>query len=241
MRTGHKTDVGRVRRLNEDSYYVNEDEDLLYGIVADGMGGHKAGEIASAMMVDIVKNHIKNRAEEGLDYVEMSEIVRQAFLSANNLIYTYAKYNDNIMGMGTTATLAMIYEDRIITAHVGDSRAYAVGEEVKQITKDHSYVAELVARGLLTPEQAKHHPKRNYITRAIGTEEIVKVDINIRAYNGEVIAVCSDGLFNYVDNESMKRIIDGNGSLQKAAEMLVDMANDKGGNDNITVLLLERN
>ncbi len=241
MRIGKQTDVGKVRKLNEDSFYVNEDEELLYAVVADGMGGHKAGEIASSMMVDIVKNHINNRADKTLDYIEMAEIARRAFIAANNLIYTYAKYNDNIMGMGTTATLAMLYRDKLITVHVGDSRAYAVGaDKIEQITRDHSYVAELVSRGLITPEQAKHHPKRNYITRAIGTEEFVKVDTNIREYSGEVIALASDGLFNYVEDESIKNIVNGNDSLQRAAEMLVDMANDKGGHDNITVVLIQK-
>ena len=239
MRIGKQTDVGRVRKLNEDSVYVNEDKRFLYAIVADGMGGHKAGEVASAMMVDIVKNHINNRVSEQIDYIEMSEILRQSFISANNLIYTYAGYNDKIMGMGTTATLAMIYRGKIITVHVGDSRAYAIGCGIKQITKDHSYVAELLSRGLITPEQAKNHPKRNYITRAVGTEEFVKVDVCIRDYGGEVILVCSDGLFNCIDDEEIKKIVQENEDLQNAARMMIEKANENGGADNITVALIE--
>lgn len=235
------TDIGRIRKLNEDCYFVNDDFEFLYGIVADGMGGHQAGELASMMMVDIVTNRLANNLTTELDYVEAGEAVRQAFVAANNIIYTYARNHYKVMGMGTTATFSMIYRNKLITAHVGDSRAYIVSEnEIRQITRDHSYVAELVARGEISPEMAEHHPKKNYITRAIGAEETVKVDISIKDYNDETVILCSDGLTNYIKDDEMKAVINDNKDLQRAAEALVEIANDRGGRDNITIVALDK-
>ena len=186
MKYGAITDIGMRRKINEDNYYVNESDKFPYAIVADGMGGHQAGEIASMMVIDIIDSYLYKNLNEELDYVEAGETVRQAFISANNIIFNYAKNHYKIMGMGTTTTLAMIYRDKIITAHVGDSRAYKIGDDIEQITRDHSYVQELVSRGEISAEMAKHHPKKNYITRAMGAEETVKVDISIKPYQREV-------------------------------------------------------
>lgn len=235
MQFGACTDIGKKRRINEDSYYINESDVFPYAVVADGMGGHQAGEVASAMLVDIVKNHLHNRLEEEMDYVEAGEVARQAFISANSIIYNYAKTNYKVMGMGTTATLAMLYQGKVITAHVGDSRAYIIGGDIKQLTKDHSYVQELVARGEITPEAAKRHPRKNYITRAMGAEDTVKVDISIKPYNGETILLCSDGLTNLVEDDEIRDYVKNGKTLQKSAEGLVALANERGGGDNITV------
>ena len=241
MQFGAMTDVGMCRKINEDNYYVKADGAFPYAIVADGMGGHKAGEIASMMVVDVIRNHLENSLSEDQDYVEAGETVRKAFISANNIIYKYAENHYKIMGMGTTATLAMVFKGRIITAHVGDSRAYTIDKnEIKQITRDHSYVQELVSMGKITKEEAKHHPKKNFITRAMGAEETVKVDVNIRPYNGETILLCSDGLVNFVDDEEIKDIVQTRGSLKKKTEQLVNTANSRGGKDNITVIILKK-
>ncbi len=241
MQFGAMTDVGMCRKINEDNYYVKADGAFPYAIVADGMGGHKAGEIASMMVVDVIRNHLENSLSEDQDYVEAGEMVRKAFISANNIIYKYAENHYKIMGMGTTATLAMVFKGRIITAHVGDSRAYTIDKnEIKQITRDHSYVQELVSMGKITKEEAKHHPKKNFITRAMGAEETVKVDVNIRPYNGETILLCSDGLVNFVDDEEIKDIVQKRGSLKKKTEQLVNTANSRGGKDNITVIILKK-
>lgn len=145
------------------------------------------------------------------------------------------------MGMGTTTTLSMLYGGKVITAHVGDSRSYMIADDsIKQITKDHSYVQELVARGEITQAQAKNHPKKNYITRAMGAEDTVKVDITIKPYNGEKILICSDGLSNYVEDEEIRENINKQNTLQEGAQALVDIANERGGRDNITVVVLER-
>ena len=240
MNYGAVTDIGRVRKINEDNYYVCGHAPFPYAVVADGMGGHEAGEVASAMVVDIIRDCLEKNLSETFDYVEVGETIRQAFIAANTIIFDYAKSHYKVMGMGTTTTLSMIYGGKLITAHVGDSRAYMVdGEKITQVTKDHSYVQELVARGEITPEMAKHHPKKNFITRAMGAEETVKVDIVIKAYSGEKVVLCSDGLTNFVEDEEIKDCLNNEKSLQDAAQTLVNLANERGGRDNITIAILE--
>lgn len=236
MQFGAVTDIGMRRKINEDNYYINDSGQFPYAVVADGMGGHQAGEIASMMVVDIIENHLSKNLDTSLDYVEAGEAVRQAFISANSIIFNYAKNHYKIMGMGTTATFAMIYQNKIITAHVGDSRAYKIGEEIKQMTKDHSYVQELVSRGEISPQMAKKHPKKNYITRAMGAEDTVKVDISIKPYAGETIALCSDGLTNFVEDDEIMAYLKNGATLQEGAEKLVELANSRGGSDNITIV-----
>lgn len=240
MRFGAITDIGIRRKINEDNYYVHDSDIFPYAIVADGMGGHQAGEIASMMVVDIIENHLRKNLTEDLDYVEAGEAVRQAFISANSIIYNYAKNHYKIMGMGTTATFAMIYMNKIITAHVGDSRAYMLSDKIVQITKDHSYVQELVSRGEISREMAKNHPKKNYITRAMGAEDTVKVDISIKPYNGETIVLCSDGLTNFVDDDEILEYIKNGNTLSDGTEKLVALANERGGGDNITIVAFEK-
>ena len=241
MQFGAATDVGMCRKINEDNYYVLTEGNFPYAIVADGMGGHKAGEIASMMVVDVIKNRLENMLDSDMDYVEAGETVRQAVISANSIIYHYAENHYKIMGMGTTASLAMIYQNKIITAHVGDSRIYRITkDEIKQLTKDHSYVQELVSVGKLTPEEAKHHPKKNFITRAMGAEETVKVDINIIPYNGEKILICSDGLTNFTTDEEIRDTMNEPHTLQENSEKLIELANSRGGKDNITIVVLEK-
>ena len=241
MMYGAATDIGRVRNLNEDNYAVSESAPFPFAIVADGMGGHKAGEKASLMAVETVCAQLAGTLTEDLNYVDAGEAARRAFIEANSSIYTYSKLHYKVMGMGTTATLAMLHSDKLITAHVGDSRAYIIdSNSITQVTRDHSYVQELVMRGEITPEQAKHHPNKNYITRAMGAEEAIKVDIGIRPYNGEKVLLCSDGLTNMLDDDEILEIINKCSDLQTAAETLIKRANEAGGTDNITVVVLER-
>ena len=241
MTYGAATDIGRVRNINEDNYAVSENMPFQFAMVADGMGGHKAGEKASLMAIETVRDELLEKLREDMDYVEAGETARRAFIEANSSIYNYSKLHYKVMGMGTTATLAMIHSDKLITAHVGDSRAYIIdSNSITQVTKDHSYVQELVMRGEITPEQAKHHPNKNYITRAMGAEEAIKVDVGIRPYKGEKVLLCSDGLTNMIDDDEILEIINKCSDLQAAAEMLVERANEAGGNDNITVVVLER-
>ena len=168
MRIGAVTDIGKQRKLNEDSYFVYRNKNLLGGMVADGMGGQNAGEVASAMATGTVKEYIINEFNPEMDYVEIGEMIRRAFLKANERILDYSKTDSTLSGMGTTATLAIIYQEKLIIAHVGDSRAYIIEEDkIRQITNDHSFVQELLSRGEITKEFADRHPARNYITLSL--------------------------------------------------------------------------
>jgi len=241
MQYGASSDVGKKRKINEDSYYIETETENPYIIVADGMGGHMAGEVASRMAVDIISNHIAKYLVEGLDYVEAAEVIRRAFLSANTIIYDYSAQHYKVMGMGTTATLSMIYGEKLLTVHVGDSRSYAVsGDKIRQITRDHSYVQELVAMGRLTPQEAKNSPNRNFITRAMGAEEKVKPDVFIEPYSGEKLLLCSDGLTNFVEDEELLEILNKDNDLQRAADAMIALANERGGLDNITAAVMAR-
>ena len=224
MRFGAITDIGMRRKINEDSYCIHNEEIFPYAVVADGMGGHQAGEIASRMAVDMIEDYLNKNLNEALDYVEAGETIRQSFISANSIIYNYAKNHYKVMGMGTTATLAMIYQNKVSNT------------DIQQLTRDHSYVQELVMRGEISPEMAKHHPKKNYITRAMGAEDTVKVDISIKPYNGETLVLCSDGLTNFVDDEEILSHVKRKKALQKSAEDLTALANSRGGSDNITIV-----
>lgn len=241
MQTGTATDTGKIREKNEDNFFAYDNGWLTCGFVADGMGGHEVGEVASRMAVDIIGESVKNDITREMDYVEAGEALRKAFINANYAIYDYSVKNMGKCTMGCTATAALIYMDKLITVHVGDSRVYKIDSGITQVTKDHSYVQELVSRGEITKEEAKTNPNRKYITRAMGTEESIKADVSISAYNGESILVCSDGLTNMVDDEDIRDIILNNENADKAAEILVEKANDNGGTDNITVVILKNN
>lgn len=159
--------VGKVRKLNEDNYGIYSCDEYSYAIVADGMGGHLAGEVASKMAVEIIGEYIVTNMRCDLDKFQAKEVIVKAFKKANEEIYNYSCENESVMGMGTTTTLCMLRDGYVIYVHVGDSRAYLVDKKINQITKDHSYVQELVKLGQITPEEAKHHPCRNYITLSL--------------------------------------------------------------------------
>lgn len=232
------SDIGKVRKINEDSYDVYNGEFYSYAIVADGMGGHLAGEVASSMAVEIIGSYIKEHMSETLDRFQIKEVINKAFRKANDEIYKYSCENERVMGMGTTATLCMICGGYLMYAHIGDSRAYMIGENIYQITNDHSYVQELVKLGQITPEEAKHHPRRNYITRAMGVEKGVKADTGIKSYSGESILLCSDGLHGEIDDSELFEIINKH-RAKKSVKMLTDLANKRGGSDNITAVVME--
>ena len=223
-----RTDVGRQRSANEDSLVVNPP---LFA-VADGMGGAKAGEVASAVAVEAVEG-----ARESGEPVEaqLAGIVREA----NRRIYDLAVADESRRGMGTTLTLAKLHGDEVSLAHVGDSRAYRLrGGELEQLTKDHSLVAELERSGQITPEAAEHHPQRSIITRALGPEPDVEVDTyTLAGRAGDLFLICSDGLTSMISDDEVRSILRSAGSLDDAAEELVRAANQSGGKDNITVIL----
>jgi protein phosphatase len=223
-----RTDVGRQRSANEDSLVVRPP---LFA-VADGMGGAKAGEVASAVAVDAVEG-----AKESSEPVEaqLASIVREA----NRRIYDLAVADESRRGMGTTLTLAKLHGDEVSLAHVGDSRAYRLrAGELTQLTRDHSLVAELERSGQITPEAAEHHPQRSIITRALGPEPDVEVDTyTLTGREGDLFLICSDGLTSMISDDEVASILRSAGSLDEAADELVRAANQSGGKDNITVIL----
>jgi protein phosphatase len=223
-----RTDVGRQRTANEDSLVVRPP---LFA-VADGMGGAKAGEVASAVAVEAVE-HARESGEPA--EAQLADIVR----AANRRIYDLAVADESRRGMGTTLTLAKVHGDEVSLAHVGDSRAYRMRDgELAQLTRDHSLVAELERSGQITAEAAEHHPQRSIITRALGPEPDVEVDTyTLAGREGDVFLICSDGLTSMISDDEVTSILRSAASLDDAAEALVRAANQSGGKDNITVIL----
>ena len=235
------TDVGRVRAGNEDSYSTLWREESPPGVdalivVADGMGGHAAGEVASSMAVDgvveLMSSAVGSPHVGGQKYLEVLGRVLQ---DVNNTVYQASQDADK-RGMGTTCTVSVIKEDQLYVSHVGDSRAYLLrAGELHQITEDHSWVEQQVAIGALSREDARNHPDRNVITRAIGLDRQVKVDgYLVSIANGDVILLCSDGLTTMVEDSEVASILSGN-EPEEACEALIEAANREGGFDNITV------
>ena len=232
------TDVGLVRKINEDSYTTVEADDYCYAIVADGMGGHLAGEVASMMAVQIIREYISEHYSAAFDKFQLKELLCRAFRYANAKIFEYSCDNESVMGMGTTATMCFVDDSNLIFAHVGDSRVYIIDNDgIKQLTRDHSYVQELVKLGMITPEEAKRHPNRNQITRAMGVEPDVRVDSGVFSYSGQTLLLASDGLFGEIDDEEIRDIIEDNGA--EAINMLAALALERGGRDNITAIIME--
>ena len=231
---GIKSDVGIVRSLNEDyAGYIEEEEFKLY-VVADGMGGHNAGEVASEMAVKAVEAYVKeNYKEQG------SNVLEKAVLFANEKIYNKAIVGSEYKGMGTTLVAALVYRNTIIVANVGDSSCFGViDNNITKITKDHSLVQELIDSGSITEEEGRNHPKKNVITRALGTNNVVKIDIfkvDINTYDKYLL--CTDGLSNEVLKEEILREINDINDYNTACDKLVLLAKNRGGRDNITVLL----
>lgn len=231
MRVYALTDVGNVRPINEDSFYLpQEGEDFC--AVADGMGGHNAGEVASALAVEVFSEQM--RACEAPDASE----VRRAIQYANTIIYGEAYLDPAKQGMGTTFTCAVRTKDGVCIGQVGDSRAYRLRDGVlEQITMDHSFVEELVRAGQITHDEARVHPMRNYITRALGTGAYVEVDtFELDVRSGDVFLLCSDGLSNYVDDDRLAEITRGKERWEDKLHILIDEALEAGGHDNITAL-----
>ena len=232
MRAVSRTDIGRVRASNQDALLMQAGKYPLYG-VADGMGGHRAGDVASRMTVDMISQRLG-------DQKPSEQVLRAAVEEANRAVYQAQQENSDYAGMGTTLTMLWEDEDTLLLAHVGDSRAYLLrNEEIKQITCDHSLVGEMLRDGIITQEEAANHPYRNVITRAIGTEATVECDIfRVEKKAGDKWLICSDGLSEYVSDAEMASRLE-NMHLEEAANALLLRALSLGGRDNVTLLLAE--
>ena len=245
MRSVGKTDVGLVRKVNEDSFLCekleNGDDSYLY-IVADGMGGHNAGEVASSMAVQEIASHIKeNIGILELGDKEIRDLIRNAILHANEKVYKTSIIKSNCLGMGTTLSMVIARKNRAYIGHVGDSRIYLIrGNAILKLTEDHSLVAELIKAGTIKPEEANSHPQKNVITRALGTEYTIEPDVSqCNIQNGDFILICTDGLSNAVYEDDMAYVLSNTSDLNKACELLIDKAKEKGGYDNITAVIFQ--
>lgn len=234
------TDVGRKRQLNEDFVCVlTERVGALPNcfIVADGMGGHKAGDRASKETVEIMLESIASHEASATP----REILENALKEANRKVYQDSTLSSELEGMGTTIVAATIQGDFLTVMNVGDSRLYVIGEEeIRQITVDHSLVEEMVRKGVLARERARNHPKKNIITRAVGVGPVADPDFfEVKLQPGERVLMCSDGLSNMLEDAELQKIVGSIGSLEDKARLLVDAANENGGKDNISVILIE--
>lgn len=232
------TDIGRKRKLNQDFIYVSESPignlPNVF-IVADGMGGHNAGEFASKYAVETIVDEIVSSFEKN-----PVTVMGKAIEKANTNTRRKAKEDASLMGMGTTVVIATCLGKYLEVANVGDSRLYLVNDKIEQITIDHSLVEEMIRMGGIDREAARTHPDKNIITRAIGAKDTVEADFfNLELNTGDMVLLCSDGLTNMVEDEIIKQILNSGGSLQERAEALVRKANYNGGKDNISVIIIE--
>lgn len=237
METYCQTDVGLKRNSNQDFVYASDQKvgrlpSLL--IVADGMGGHAAGDLASRVCVETMVSSI-----EGSGQTETIPVLAEAVQKANRAVLKKAAEKPEYAGMGTTIVAAVIDGNTLYVANVGDSRLYLIDDDrIDQITLDHSLVAEMVRSGRISPEQMRNHPEKNIITRAVGGEENVEADFfDVGLHKGDVVLLCSDGLTNMVEDEQIFRIIRREKTLRDAGQKLISAANSAGGRDNISVVL----
>ena len=234
------TDVGRVRELNEDTYLVKKYGDATLFAVFDGMGGAKAGETASAMARDEVEKYFDGFFENfgRTEPAAIQAALASAADRANFKIFSLASADKEYEGMGTTMVAALCISDKVYIANIGDSRAYLIDKDgAYQITRDHSFVQYLVDIGKITPEEARTNPKKNIITRAVGVDKEVSVDVSVlekKQYKNKTLLLCSDGLSNYIETSSLSAIAKGCANCEELCQVLVNTANDAGGQDNIT-------
>lgn len=238
MKTFSITDVGQKRKMNQDYVYTSEEPigNLLnLFVVADGMGGHNAGDFASKYTVDKLIESIKNSQEKN-----PIKIIREAIEYANKALIKKAEENSEFNGMGTTLVVATIMREYIYVANIGDSRLYIINDDIRQITKDHSYVEEMVRIGKIDREDARNHPDKNIITRAIGAGDEVAVDFfELKLEEKDIVLMCSDGLTNMIEDDDIKMIVKKQRDVAGKAEKLVEIANENGGKDNIAVVIIE--
>ncbi|MCK9216800.1 MAG: Stp1/IreP family PP2C-type Ser/Thr phosphatase [Firmicutes bacterium] len=245
MRAYGSSNIGLIRKTNEDAFYYQDNYEKgkpFVCVIADGMGGHNAGEVASKMAVlqfiDFYERNIKNYKNSFNNY---AKLVKEAFFCVNKNIYLESIKKPEYTGMGTTLTVVFIIDNKMIIGHVGDSRVYMIREShIEKITTDHSYVAELIKNGTIKPEEASSHPQKNLITRAIGTSYTIDVDINVYDLkNGDYMIMCTDGLSNMLNQTEIKETVLYDNDLIEKCNALIGLANKKGGHDNITVIIIE--
>jgi protein phosphatase len=240
LRIAAKTDIGKKRNNNQDSYAAGElPNSVAWAIVCDGMGGAAGGNVASSNAVKVISERITSSYRPGMSPNSIKNMLISAITAANISVYDMSRVNKELEGMGTTVVCTVITDSVAYIAHAGDSRAYAVSNDtVKQLTKDHSVVQQLVEEGTISPDEAKRHPKKNLITRALGVDPEIKIDYcEYDMTQDDILILCTDGFTNFVENDEFLNIVENN-SYYEIADKLVQAANDNGGGDNITVVAL---
>lgn len=234
------TDIGKIRESNQDCFAVSLDGALpVWAVVCDGMGGANGGYFASSSAVGEF-SHGMDMSFEGLKPKQIENVLCEIVSNANTTVFSAATNQEQLKGMGTTLVCALVLEDNVYVAHVGDSRAYLIeGDKIKRLTTDHSVVQQLVEIGQITEEEARVHPEKNMITRAVGVKGSVDVDTSyLKMRKNSAILLCTDGLSNYVSDEEMLDIVSNN-EREDAAQILIDMALERGGSDNITAVVIK--
>ncbi|MEI6579218.1 MAG: Stp1/IreP family PP2C-type Ser/Thr phosphatase [Eubacteriales bacterium] len=240
MKIVAKSDIGKLREQNQDACAASElPGGVTWAVVCDGMGGAAGGSVASTVAVRIISEKINSCFKQGMSTKSIHNMLISAIEVSNIAIYDMAKSDDTLTGMGTTVVTAVVIDNSVCIASAGDSRAYlATKQELKQITRDHSIVQVMVEKGEITPEEAKDHPRKNIITRALGVDESISIDYyEEKISNDDILLICTDGLTNFIENDEILNII-GNNSYYDIADKLIDFANQNGGGDNITVVTI---
>ena len=236
-----KSDKGNVRETNEDFFYISNSLDQIQlFLLADGMGGYNGGEIASQLAIQTAKNYIENNFKDiEKDRDSIIQLLGSSMEYANMVVYEKAKENPELQGMGTTLEICLIYNNKAYIGHVGDSRIYRVRKQfIRKLTQDHSYVQKLVKEGTITKEQAEHHPQKNMLMKALGCNAFVEPDVMVKGFlKDDILIMCSDGLSNMVDQQTIYEMASKN--IEQATKDLVQLAKDRGGYDNITVVIIK--
>ena len=240
MKINSKTDIGKARHSNQDAYFAGELENgAVFGIVCDDMGGANAGNIASTTAVKLISEYILRSYRLSMDEFEIEKMLSNAIKSANLEVFEAANSDSELKGMGTTVVIALIQNSKAVIAHVGDSRIYLLGDDIKQLTKDHSVVQSLIESGKISADEAKSHPRKNVITRALGAEENIIVDTSeLNVTDGQTLLLCTDGLTSMVEADRILSLYKEK-SAEELVSSLIDEANLNGGIDNITVVTLK--
>ena len=244
MKVFTKTDVGQARSMNQDSLLVSENNDngLNLYILADGMGGYKGGEIASKVAVTAVQKYITEKFDTiSKDKESILDLIDDSIDFANSAIYDESEQDEELQDMGTTLEVLLIYKSKVYIGHIGDSRIYRIRKgKMKKITTDHSYVEKLIQDGEITREEAYNHPKKNLLIKALGTDKVVEPDLLYTVLNkNDILLMCSDGLTNMIRENEILDIILSSEEQKDVTEILVDKANEAGGLDNISVIIID--
>ena len=228
-----------VRTENQDSFCVWGLGNTIFAIVADGMGGHNGGRVASGMTVEVIKQFVSERYTELMPAGDIAEMLKAGICEANDKVYRRSVDERELLGMGTTATIAILKGTELVIANVGDSRAYAIGDSIAQITKDQTLVQDLIDKGEITPQEALVHPQKHIITQAIGSAPEVTAEIIIQECGSRYLLLCSDGLIVHLSDAQIADIVTGSEGIDRAASCLIDEANRAGGEDNTTVVIID--